>query len=305
MSTNTPRNIVASVRERLRTLARQHREDFNFTLMRYANERFLYRVSQSAYRQDFVLKGAMLLPLWGADIARPTRDIDLLGFGNPAAEQLGRVFSDIAALPVEPDGMVYHADHLTLEPIQGTQDYGGVRVRIPANLGNMRLPVQLDIAFGDAITPAPQEAAYPTLLSLPAPVLRMYPLETVVAEKFEAMVRFALANSRLKDYYDLWSLARTQAVEGASLVEAIGNTFVRRGTPVPVTVPTGLSPGFYDDAAKQRQWNAFLKRVAPVEPPTELRLAVELLTAFLMPPAIAAVTQNEPPGRWRHPQGWQ
>lgn len=297
--------MVASVRDRLRTLARQQNEDFNFTLMRYANERFLYRLSQSEHRRDFVLKGAMLLPRWGAEIARPTRDIDLLGFGDPATERLGRVFGEIAGFPVEPDGMVYHADQLGMEPIQGAQEYGGVRVRLPANLGNISLPIQIDVGFGDAITPSPVEAEYPTLLNLPAPVLRMYPLETVVAEKFEAMVRFALANTRLKDYYDLWSLAQTQSFDGPLLVEAIAATFARRGTQIPVATPTGLSPGFFEDGAKQRQWNSFLRRVAPTGPSTELRLVAEELTTFLMTPAVAAATGGAPPGRWDPDGGWR
>jgi predicted nucleotidyltransferase component of viral defense system len=298
-----PKNLVASIRDRLRTLARQQREDYNFTLMRYANERFLYRLSRSAHRRDFVLKGAMLLPLWGAETYRPTRDIDLLGFGDPARERLGRIFGEIAALPVKPDGMAYHADQLSMEGIRG-QEYGGIRVRVPGTLGNIRLPVQIDVGFGDAITPPALEAEYPTLLNLPAPVLRMYPVETVVAEKFEAIVRFALANTRLKDFYDLWSVAQTRSVDGVTLVEALTNTFLRRGTPVPTSLPTGLSPDFFEDAAKQRQWSGFLRRVAPASLPVELRLVAENLTLFLMPPVIAAATGGAPPGRWGPDLGW-
>lgn len=173
---------MASVRDRLRTIARQQREDYNFTLMRYANERFLYRFGQSSHRGDFVLKGAMLLPLWGAENYRPTRDIDLLGFGDPATERLSRIFGEVAVLPVEPDGMTYDADQVATEPIRG-QECGAVRIRIPGTLGNIRLPVQIDIGFGDAITPPALEAEYPTLLDLPAPVLRMYPVETVIAKR--------------------------------------------------------------------------------------------------------------------------
>lgn len=304
MTAREPRNIVASVRDRLRTLARRAGEDFNFTLMRYSNERFLYRLSRSEHKRDFVLKGAMLLPRWGAELARPTRDIDLLGFGNPAVERLTQVFGEIAALAVEPDGMEYHADQLGLETIQGTQDYGGVRIRVPANLGNILLPIQVDIGFGDAITPAPVEATYPTLLDLPAPILRMYPLETVVAEKLEALVRFALANTRLKDYYDLWTLAKSQLLDGDTLVEAITNTFARRGTQVPVTTPTGLTPDFVDDLAKQRQWSGFLKRAAPDQPAIEFRTVVEVIIDFLMPAAIAAATGRTSPGRWDPKTGW-
>ncbi len=303
MNRRATKNLVASVRDRLRNLARQQREDYNFTLMRYANERFLYRLSQLAHRRDFVLKGAMLLPLWGTETYRPTRDIDLLGFGDPTRERLSRIFGEVAALPVEPDGMVYHADQVTVEAIRG-QEYGGVRVRVPGALGNIRLPVQIDVSFGDAITPPALEAEYPTLLNLPAPVLRMYPVETVVAEKFEAIVRFALANTRLKDFYDLWIVAQTRSVDGATLVEALTNTFLRRGTPVPMSLPTGLSPDFFEDAARQRQWTGFLRRVAPAGPSIELRLVAERLALFLMPPAMAASTGGTRPGRWDPDLGW-
>jgi predicted nucleotidyltransferase component of viral defense system len=303
MNGRAPKNLVASVRDRLRALARQQREDYNFTLMRYANERFLYRLSQSAYRRDFVLKGAMLLPLWGTETYRPTRDIDLLGFGDPAWERLSRTFGEVAALSVEPDGMVYHADQVTVEAIRG-QEYGGVRVRVPGMLGNIRLPVQIDVGFGDAITPAALEAEYPTLLDQPAPVLRVYPVETVIAEKFEAIVRLALANTRLKDFYDLWRVAQTRSVDGATLVAALIATFRRRGTPVPRSLPTGLSPEFSEDAAKQRQWTGFLRRVAPASPSFELRRVAERLALFLMPPAIAAATRGVPPGRWDPELGW-
>jgi predicted nucleotidyltransferase component of viral defense system len=305
MSDRAPKDLVASIRDRLRSLARKQGEDFNFTLMRYANERFLYRLSRSAHRRDFVLKGAMLLPHWGAEVARPTRDIDLLGFGDPAMDRLGRAFGDIATLAVEPDGMVFHAEQLAMEPIRGMEAYGGTRVRVPANLGNIRLPIQVDVAFGDAITPPAVEAAYPTLLDLPAPVLRMYPLETVVAEKFEAIVRYALANTRLKDYYDLWALASSQVIDGAILAEAITNTFARRGTPVPVSAPTGLSLAFTDDPARQRQWGGFLRRVAPAGPPAEFGVVVEVLAGFLMAPAAAAAAGVSFRGRWDPNQGWR
>ena len=242
---------MASVQDRLRALARQQREDYNFTLMRFANERFLYRLSQSAYRRDFVLKGAMLLPLWGTDIYRPTRDIDLLGFGEPTWERLGRIFREVTALDVEPDGMAYAGDQVAVEGIRG-QAYSGARVRVPGALCNIRLPIQIDVGFGEAITPPAREAEYPTMLSLPAPVLRVYPVETVVAEKLETIVRIGLANTRLKDFYDLWNVAQTQSLDGATLVEAVSNTFRRRGTPVPTALPSGLSPTFFEDPSRQR-----------------------------------------------------
>jgi predicted nucleotidyltransferase component of viral defense system len=303
MNGRVPKNLVASIRDRLRAIARQQREDYNFTLMRYANERFLYRLSQSPHRHDFVLKGAMLLPLWGAAAYRPTRDIDLLGFGDPAQARLRDTFKAVVALEVEPDGMVYYADQVTVESIRG-QEYSGVRIRIPSTLGRSPLLVQADIGFGDAITPPATEAEYPTLLNLPALVLRVYPVETVVAEKFEAIVRFAQANTRLKDFYDLWSVAQTQSLDGATLVEALTRTFLRRGTPVPTSLPTGLGPDFFQDDAKQRQWVGFLRRVAPTGPAIEFHLVIEKLAVFLMPLAMAAAEGSTPPSRWDPDLGW-
>jgi hypothetical protein len=200
--------------------------------------------------------------------------------------------------------MTYHADHLSVEPIRG-QAYGGVRVRVAGNLGNIDLPIQLDVAFGDVITPSTLEVEYPTLLGLPAPVLRVYPIETVVAEKFEAIVRFSLATTRLKDYYDLWSVARTQSIDGATLVQAVTSTFLQRGTEVPTIPPSGMSAAFVDDRAKQRQWAGLLNRISPTGPSVEFQQVVEKLNEFLMPPALASATGATPPVRWDPDRRWR
>ena len=192
---------------------------------------------------------------------------------------------------------------MAVEGIRG-QAYGGARVRVPGALGNIRLLIQIDVGFGDAITPPAREAEYPTMLSLPAPVLRVYPVETVVAEKLETIVRIGLANTRLKDIYDLWNVTQTRSLDGATLVEAVSNTFRRRGTPVPTALPTGLSAAFFEDPSRQRQWAGFLRLVAPNDPSIALGLVAERLALFLVPPMIAAATGSTPPGRWDPDPGW-
>lgn len=303
MSRRQPENLFVSIHDRLLALARQAGEDFNFTLKRYANERFLYRLGCSPHRADFVLKGAMLLRLWGSEVSRPTRDIDLLGFGDNGQERLLRTFAEVAVVEVEPDGMIYQADALQLEAIREMDEYGGTRLIVPGYLGDIPLPVQIDVAFGDAITPEAVEATYPTLLDQPPPVLRMYPLETVVAEKLEAIVRFGMVNSRLKDYFDIWTLARTQAFDGQTMAEAIVNTFERRGTTIPGSLPTGLSAEFVNDGAKRRQWVSFIHRVGSGET-IDLRTAADAIAAFVMPVVLAAANGERFSRSWES-QGWR
>ncbi len=305
MTAASPKNIVASVRARLLNLAKAHGEDYNRTLQRYANERYLYRLGSSPYRDRFVLKGGMLLPALGQSIYRPTRDIDLLGSGDTGEAALRVIFTEITATPVEPDGLTFDVAGINLGPIGALEAYGGVQILIPALLGSAAVPVRIDIGIGDAVTPAPVEAAYPTLLDMPSPILRMYPVETVIAEKFEAMVRFGLANTRIKDYYDIWTLARTQSLCGQVLADAFRNTFDRRGTALPVAAPTGLTDTFLRDRARAAQWLRFTAQYAPTGEVPELHAAGGLLQRFLMPPATAAATQTTFTLAWSPEIGWR
>lgn len=230
-------NLAASVRARLLNIARARGEAFDYILVRYASERVLYRLSQSAYRDQFILKGAMLLEIWGDAVHRPTRDVDLLGFVPSEPEALTDIFRKVLATAVIPDGLTFDLNAVRAEPIREASEYPGVRVRLQATLTQARIPLQFDIGFGDAITPAPRELLFPTLLDFPNPVLQTYPRETVVAEKFEAMVRLGLSNSRLKDYWDIWILAGTFPFDGPILAEAIAATFHRRNAAIPGTLP--------------------------------------------------------------------
>jgi len=253
-------NVAASVRQRLLNHARTQGQDFQLVLTHYAIERLLYRLQHSEYAGRFVLKGAMLFRVWEGASARQTRDLDLLGFGEP--DGIAAVFRDLAGHTVMPDdGLAFEPASVRAEPIRDQAEYRGQRVRLQATLDAARIPLQIDVGFGDIVTPAPLEAEYPPLLDLPAPRIRMYPRETVVAEKFQAMVSLSTANTRVKDYYDMWHLAQTYQFDGESLGNAVRRTFGRRATDVPTAVPLGLSGAYLDDPNRVRQWTGFSGQV--------------------------------------------
>lgn len=292
MRANRLRNLPASVRQRLLNLSRERGVDFNSLLTRYGNERLLYRLARSRYHDQFVLKGAMLFETWSESPHRATRDVDLLGFGDPTLGHIEAVFRELCTVEVEPDGIRMLEDTVRAEDIRDQQEYGGVRVRLVADLGGARIPLQVDIGFGDVVVPKIEEADFPTLLDSPAPHLRTYPREAVVAEKFEAMVSLGVINTRMKDFYDLWELARSFPFAGDPLSQAIAATFARRGTPLPSATPVALSAEFTKEPAKQQQWAAFLRRTG-LPGDVALHDVAELLRRFLVPPALAAAG-NEP-----------
>lgn len=267
-------------------------------LTRYGLERLLYRLGRSPYRDRFVLKGAMLFSLWGGEMYRATRDVDFLGFGKSSVKELEKVFRDLCVVPVEDDGLVFRTDSVVAEPIRDAMDYGGIRVTLEARLAQARIPIQADIGFGDAITPAAEEIDYPTLLDAPAPKVQAYPRETVVAEKYEATVRLGIANSRMKDFYDLWAMARTFDFDGELLCAAIRKTFERRKTDLPKTAPTAFTPEFYEDKTKQTQWQAFLGKGLAAKESLPLAEVTTMLRSFLMPPTEALVSGKEFRVRW-------
>lgn len=275
------KNIGASVRARLLDQARAKKTDFRILLTRYALERLLYRLSVSEYRDRFILKGAMLFSTWVVDPFRPTRDLDLLGSGDNDADALKKAFSEICAMEVEADGVEFDVNALTVKSIREELKYGGVRVQTTATIDKASIAIQVDIGFGDAVTPAAKEIEFPVLLDSPAPRLRAYPPETVVAEKFEALVTLGITNSRLKDFYDMWMISRTFEFHADVLAEAVRRTFERRSTPLPKETPVGLT----DDYAKQwaGQWSAFIGRERMAAVPTELAVVVTDLRNFLMP----------------------
>jgi predicted nucleotidyltransferase component of viral defense system len=252
--------LAQSVQVRLVQHAKEIGADPNLVLARYGIERFLYRLSRSRHAEQFVLKGALLLLVWLGETLRPTRDADLLGFGELSDEALAGIFKEVCGVEVDPDGVTFDPDSVTVAAIREEDAYGGRRVMLQGRLGAARLTVQVDIGIGDAVTPAPQWLEYPSLLDLPPPRLRAYPRETVVAEKVHAMVLFGTRNSRMKDYFDVHALLREEKLDANELVRALSATFERRRTALPEGPPAGLSDAFTDDAAKQSQWRAFLNK---------------------------------------------
>ncbi len=304
MSEQQP-NLSASIHQRLLNISRARNVDFNLLLTRYAGERLLYRLAQSPYVDQFVLKGAMLLQVWLSDFLRPTRDLDLLGFGDVTNEHLRQIFVDICALPVVADGVEFVADSVQVSPIREDDKYGGQRVTFEGRLGSARLYVQVDIGVGDSISPPAEWIDYPVLLALPQPRLRAYRPETAIAEKVHAMVSLDLQNSRMKDFFDVWRLAEEHAFTGDVLVNAVRSTFTRRQTAIPATTPVALTPLFASAPLKQQQWQAFLRRSTMQENQIGLPEVVETIAQFVGPVLDAARRGTALPYVWLPGGPWQ
>lgn len=297
--------MPASVFQRLRNLARERGEDVNALLAQYAVERLLYRISRSSQSDRFVLKGAMLFRAWTGSLHRPTQDVDLLGYGDPEPDRIAETFAAILReVTDESDGLVFDDAEVRAEEIRGAQEYGGVRVRVPAKLGNARVVVQIDVGFGDAITPEATEREYPPLLGHDAPRIRTYPPETAVAEKVEAICSIGIANSRMKDYYDLIAISRRFDFDGQTLARAIAATFERRGTPVPTEQPVGLSDRFAEDKQKRTQWGAFVQRTRLPDALADLEDVLRAVREFVGSPLSAAGSADNFSARWTSAQGW-
>ena len=294
-------STAASVRARLLNTSKQSGEVFQSLLVRYAIERFLFRLGKSAHRNDFLLKGAMLFIVWGGRPHRPTKDLDLLGFGEPSPKDVARRVAEIAALPGE-DGIEFNIASIETELIKEDAEYEGVRVHLIARLDQARVPLQIDIGFGDAVVPEPLSILYPTIFEQSeAPSLRIYPAEVVIAEKLHAMVVLDIRNSRMKDFYDLWFLARAQSFDFAALATAIRSTFERRRTPVPTALPFALTTTFLEDAGKVQQWAGFIRRQQLAAETPSLAGVGQEVAEFVRPlfGAAQAVQRWEPGGPWR------
>lgn len=299
------RNTAASIRARLLDLARRTRRDFQLVLTNYALERLLYRLGISRYRTRFVLKGALLFTAWLDDPFRPTRDLDLLGSGRAEAEAVAGVFREILSQAIDDDGLVFDVKGLRAGAIRGAARYGGIRIETVATLERARVPVRVDIGYGDVVTPAPAEIDYPTLLDSPAPRVRAYPRETVVAEKLEAITSLGLVNSRMKDFYDLCMLARHFDFDGRTLAGAVEATFRRRGTPIPVSLPDGLTDAFAGRRETQAQWRAFTTRDRLATEIATLPVCVSEIGRFVRPVLEAIRDPGATPGRWPSGGPWQ
>jgi predicted nucleotidyltransferase component of viral defense system len=297
-------NLPASVRQRLLNLAHENRQDFGMFLTRYALERFLYRLSVSQHRDSFVLKGALLLQVWTSEVYRPTRDLDLLGQATASAKSYRKIFAEVCGEKVEDDGLTFLLDTIRVEKIRDEEAYEGIRVLLEAGLANARIPLQIDVGFGDVITPEPVEINYPTMLAFPKAKMRAYPKETVVAEKFEAIVKLGMANSRMKDFYDLWVIAGRFEFTGSVFAEALSATFARRKTVLPAQRPLAFTPEFSLSPAKQTQWRAFLRK-SGLEADASLEDVTNALEKFLMPVVEAILRQRTIPAGWRPGGPWR
>lgn len=300
------RNVAASVRQRLYNLSREKREDFQLILTRYGLERFLYRLANTEYAERFVLKGAMLFIIWTEKVHRPTKDLDLLGYGDDSAEALKVLFQEVCLVDVEPDGITFDPDSVQVEDIREDQEYQGQRVTLGGVLDQAKINnLQIDIGFGDVITPEAQEIEYPTLLGLPPPRIRAYPKETVIAEKIQAMIAFGMVNNRMKDIYDLWVMSRQFHFEGETLARAIRATFERRKTAIPNDTPLVFSPEFSKDRNKVTQWQAFLDRTELSDEGKGLAGVIEDLRVFLEPPLLATNKGRLSVKEWTADGEWQ
>ena len=299
--TKSPKGIGASVRAKLLRLARERGDDFQLLLTRYANERLLYRLAASSHGSHFVLKGAVLFTLWTGKPHRATRDLDLLGFGDPSENHVHGIFKEVLALDVGDDGVAFDAGSLEVGLIREDQEYGGIRVTLIAQVTSARIRLQVDVGFGDAITPDPTVIDFPALLDFPAPRLRAYPRETVIAEKLEAMVQLGLANSRMKDFYDILVLSRMFDFNGDLLVRAIRATFGRRRTVLLTSLPVALSPTFASDPTKVAQWTAFAKKSGAADV-GDLASTIEAVSRFSAVP-LARAAASRPWGAMWPPGG--
>ena len=302
MTVENPTNLAASVRARLQNHARATKRPFQELLQYYAMERFLYRLS-TTHRARFVLKGALMLHVWDAPLARATKDLDFLGRLDNSLENLERVMREVCTADVEPDGMAFDPATVKTERIKEDADYEGVRVRFIGLLGKARVTMQIDVGFGDVVTPGPVDITYPTLLDFRAPALAGYPRETVVAEKFQAMVYLGSLNSRMKDFYDVWRLSRRFAFDGSALAKAIAATFANRGTAME-TIPVSFTTEFTEQARTAAQWNAFRNKLPNAECPETLAEVVALLAHFLLPVARACVAGTSFEQHWSAGGPW-
>jgi len=296
------RNVAASVRARLLNRARETQQDFSLVLTRYAIERLLYRISISNHADQFLLKGALLFDLWFDIPHRPTRDADFLGFGSAELPHIEGIFKEICAIEVH-DGVAFQTDTVRAAEIRKEANYAGVRVMLLGMIDCARCQIQIDIGFGDAVTPGPEDVEYPVMLpEFAAPTLRVYPRYTVVAEKFEALSSLGIANSRMKDYFDLWILARHTDFDGDILRQAVQATFDRRKTALAKQAPFGLTDAFAQDAQKQTQWLAFLRKNRLEA--LALDDVIAVLATFMLPVIEAASANAIFPARWQAGGPW-
>lgn len=299
MSGKTPTNLPASIHQQLLALSQERDADFNNLLTRYALERLLYRLSRSEFSSRFVLKGALLFEVWSKERFRTTKDADLLLLGQATLPELESIFRAVGSTPVEDDGIVFQPETVAAEEIREEQAYQGARVTLWVTLGKARIHVQVDVGFGDVVTPSPEIADFPSLLGHPSARMANYTRESSLAEKFEALVVLGLTNSRMKDLFDIWALSQRFSFKGSILAKAIEATFKRRGTPLPKSPPVAFTSTYTLEPQKQAQWRAYLNKTKfGIQPPQSLETMMTAITEFLLPPALAATAGESFEKQW-------
>ncbi len=303
ISQNT-KNISASVHQRLLNKAKDSSRPFNELLQHFSIERFIYRLSKSSHANRFILKGALMFSAWSGPGSRPTMDIDLLGKIENNLEKIIEAIKDVCDAEVEPDGMHFDADTVTAGRIVADAEYEGVRVRLNGNLGNARISLQVDIGFGDIVVPRPRKIAYPVILDFPAPKLNGYTMESTIAEKFQAMVKRGILNSRMKDFYDIWMLSSRFNFNGETLAKAVKMTFRNRQTPIPVK-PMVFNKAFAKDKDKSIQWQGFIKKANLMDAPNDFEAVAAMIRAFLEPLVVSLDNDRPFHNTWNAPGPWQ
>lgn len=303
MSKEDLKNLPASIHDRLLNQSRASGRPFSELLQYYAIERFLYRLSQSPYASQFVLKGALLFRAWGLPAFRPTRDIDLLGHTSNEMDNLLGIIREVCLQKVQQDGLFFDPGTIRGDRIKEDAEYEGIRVRLVGTLGKTRVHIQIDVGFADVVSPAPVKITYPVILKLPVPEVHSYSPESVVAEKLQAMIYLGSINSRMKDFYDLWVLADRFEFSGSELQEAVRQTFKNRNTAIPGESPPAFSEQFARE--KQNQWSAFLKTSGVTDLPDQFKVIQDLLRVFLLPIFQSLRGGQLFTKQWKNSKGWE
>jgi hypothetical protein len=304
MSGRATEGQAESIRQRLRNELRSRGEDVTLGLSRYAVERFLYRLGRSRHRERFVLKGATLFAIWGTAY-RPTRDVDFTGYGSSNPEDVISAFREICSTPDNVDQLVFDVTMITAEPIRDGSEYDGLRIRIRARLGDSDIPIQVDVGFGNAIVPGPEEQEYRTILGDPPPRILAYPPESVVAEKMHAMVILGQRNSRFKDFYDVYAMAGAFRFERTTLVHAVKATFDRRSTSLQAELPEALAAPFYADKSRASQWRTYVTSRALTDAPADFVQVGERIVGFLRPLWADLGSGSGTAGNWQEGGPWR
>lgn len=304
MMRKSPQDISTSVHERLLNKARGSGRPFNELFQYFSMERFLYRLSKTQHIRKFVLKGALMFTAWNIQASRTTKDIDLLGRLENSVEAITAAMRDICNQAVEPDGMSFDSDSVICNPIIEDAIYEGIRVQIRGSLGKSQVVIQLDVGFGDVVLPSELDVRYPTILNFPAPELKGYSRESMIAEKFQAMIKLGELNSRMKDFYDIWFLSKQSDFYGPDLAESITKTFKTRKTKIP-DQPTIFKKSFSEDQTRETQWRAFLRKTVLVRMHPSFHEVITELKSFLGPVSSAIVAQKSFQNKWQAPGPWK